>query len=182
MCEDPELEALRLRFKNLQQENERLRDARSAITSQLGPLPISAAIVAGLVSGFALGGKTHLHQGELHLALWLFGAMVLVSMLASTFRPYRKLREEAIERPDMDDPEEAKDAKEWYRRMIELEKEIRGTSTIGFWARLGALISIRAPFGTKSLQSAYDQEWNGLFLTKGLFVAVIVLLILAGLH
>jgi hypothetical protein len=96
MSEDPELDALKLRFEDLRRENERLRDARSAITAQLGPLPISAAIVAGLVSGFALGGKTHLHERELHLALWLFGAMVLVSMLASTFRPYRKLRDKAI--------------------------------------------------------------------------------------
>jgi hypothetical protein len=86
MSEDPELDALKLRFEDIRRENERLRDAHSAITAQLGPLPISAAIVAGLVSGFALGGKTHLHELELHLALCLFGAMVLVSMLASTFR------------------------------------------------------------------------------------------------
>jgi hypothetical protein len=184
--EDPELEALKLRFEDLRRENERLRDARSAITAQLGPLPISAAIVAGLVSGFALGGKTHLHERELYLALWLFGAMVLVSMLASTFRPYRKLRDKAIEDsedPDAVDPEKAKSAKEWYTRMIKLEETLRGTSVrSGFWAWLGALLPIPVPFRAKSLQSACDQEWKGLFLTKSLFVAVIVLLILAGFH
>ena len=192
MSEDPELDALKLRFEGLQRENERLRDARSAITSQLGPLPISAAIVAGLVSGFALGGKTHLHEGELHWALWLFGAMVLVSMLASTFRPYRKLRDKLLtksEKPNKDakaklaDPEEASDPKEWYRRMIALETELRGSSVrSGFRARLGAFFPIPIPFRAKDLQSACDQEWKGLFLTKSLFVAVIVLLILAGFH
>jgi hypothetical protein len=186
MPEDPEVEALKLRFEGLQRENERLRDARSAITAQLGPLPISAAIVAGLVSGFALGGKTHLHEGELHWALGLFVAMVLVSMLASTFQPYRKLRDKAIKDskdPDKDDPEKAKDPKAWYTRMIELEKNLRGTSIrSGFCAWLGAVVPIPVPFRARSLQSACDQEWKGLFLTKSLFVAVIVLLILAGLH
>ncbi len=186
MSDDPELDALKLRFEDLRRENERLRDARSAITAQLGPLPISAAIVAGLVSGFALGGKTHLHERELHWALWLFGAMVLVSMLASTFRPYRKLRDGVIknsETPDTDDPEKAEDAKQWYERMIKLENSLRGTSVrSGFWAWLGALVPVPIPFRAKSLQSACDQEWKGLFLTKSLFVAVIVLLILAGFH
>lgn len=184
MSEDPELDALKLRFEDLRRENERLRDARSAITAQLGPLPISAAIVAGLVSGFALGGKTHLHEGDLRLALWLFGAMVLVSMLASTFRPYRKLRDKLIkDSKDTDKPEKATSAREWYQRMIKLEETLRGTSgRSGFWAWLGAFIPIPIPFRAKSLQSACDQEWKGLFLTKSLFVAVIVLLILAGFH
>jgi hypothetical protein len=185
MSEDPELDALRLRFEDIRRENERLRDARSAITAQLGPLPISAAIVAGLVSGFALGGKTHLHELELHLALCLFGAMVLVSMLASTFRPYRKLRDKAIKdsKPGAD-PEKATSAKEWYERMIGLEESLRGSSVrrSGFWPWLGAAAPIPIPFRAKHLQSACDQEWKGLFLTKSLFVAVIVLLILAGFH
>jgi hypothetical protein len=34
----------------------------------------------------------------------------------------------------------------------------------------------------KPKEGACDQEWKGLFLTKSLFVAVIVLLILAGFH
>lgn len=136
-------------------------------------------------AAFAKSGA-HLHEGELHWALGLFGAMVLASMLASTFRPYRKLRDKVItdsEQPDTDDPEKATDPTGWYMRMIKLETDLRGTSIrSGFWAWLGAFVPIPVPFRAKSLQSACDQEWKGLFLTKSLFVAVIVLLILAGFH
>jgi len=66
-------------------------------------------------------------------------------------------------------------------RMINLEVRLRGTSIrSGLWAWLGALLPVPIPFLAKNLQSACDQEWKGLFLTKTLFVAVIVLLILAG--
>ena len=65
--------------------------------------------------------------------------------------------------------------------MIKLEAGLRGSSArSGFRVRLGALLPIPVPFRAKDLQSACDQEWKGLFLTKSLFVAVIMLLILAG--
>jgi hypothetical protein len=49
--ETREREALTLEYEYLRSENIRLRDGRGSLTRQLGPLPISAAIVAGLVTG-----------------------------------------------------------------------------------------------------------------------------------
>jgi hypothetical protein len=46
-----------------------------------------------------------------------------VRMLASTFRPYQELRDNAIKSSKYaDDPEQATSAKEWYERMIKLEE------------------------------------------------------------
>jgi hypothetical protein len=95
---NPKLETLKLRLKDLQYENERLRNARSGITSQLGPLPISAAIVAGLVSAFTVTGKAHLKHTPAIWALIAFGVMVIVSITYSALQPYRKLREKAEEK------------------------------------------------------------------------------------
>jgi hypothetical protein len=50
---DDRLAALQAAYDDLRRETDRLRDARGAFTRQLGPLPISAAVVAGLVTGFA---------------------------------------------------------------------------------------------------------------------------------
>jgi hypothetical protein len=174
---DPRVEALELTFKDLQRENERLRDARSEITKQLGPLPISAAIVAGLVSGFGTDGKLHLDQTVAIWALGVFGAMVIVSILFSAMAPYRKLRDRAERR--LPKPEEAKDPKDWYRRMIKIEKELRGESSrSAFGAALSMLWPLPIPW-PKTLQAACDKEWKGLFITKLLFVVVVVLLIVA---
>jgi hypothetical protein len=169
---------LRLRFEDLQRENERLRDARSAITSQLGPLPISAAIVAGLVSGFTVDGKAHLNHTLAHWALGAFGLMVLVSMISSILKPYRKLRDE-LEKDPTKCPSGATDPTDWYLRMIAVEEGVRGTSKSGFWSSVAGFLPLPLPWRAKTLQTACDQEWKGLFLTKTLFVAVIVLLILA---
>jgi hypothetical protein len=177
----PETDAektLRLRFEDLQRENERLRDARSAITSQLGPLPISAAIVAGLVSGFTVDGKAHLNQALAHWALAAFGLMVFVSMVSSILKPYRKLRDE-LEADSDKRPSDATSVTDWYSRMLVVEEGVRGRSKSGFWSAVAGFLPLPLPWRAKTLQTACDQEWKGLFLTKTLFVAVIVLLILA---
>ncbi len=173
--------ALRLRYEDLRRENERLRDARAGITSQLGPLPISAAIVAGLVSGFSVDGKAHLDKGLAIAALAVFLAMVVVSMLYSVLRPYRKLRDHALETAEPK-PEEARSAGDWYAAMIKLEDGLRGKSPPppkGLTERLGRMWPFPRAGELKTLQAGCDLEWKGLFLTKLLFVAVIALLILA---
>ena len=182
-------EALKLEFEDLRRENERLRDARSEITRQLGPLPISAAIVAGLVSGFTVDGKAHLNPTLAHLALGVFAAMVVVSIISSLLAPYRKLRDR-VERQrtagtpaDAKSPHDAETPTEWYERMIEVERQIRGQSKTYDHPMEIAVRLLTFPLGmfrrTENLQIACDREWTGLFVTKLLFVAVIALLILA---
>ena len=179
--ETSEVQALRLRFEDVRRENERLRDARSDITKQLGPLPISAAVVAGLITGFETTGKSHLDHTLTRWALGVFAAMVCVSVLSSVLKPYRRLRDKVEAKADGPKPGAAKSPKAWYEAMIELEENVRGTTKSGFWPWVARHSPVPIPFFAKDLQSACDQEWKGLFLTKMLFVAVIVLLILARL-
>jgi hypothetical protein len=49
------LETLKLRYQQVLAERDRLRSARAGVTSRLGPLPASAAIVIGLAGGVAHG-------------------------------------------------------------------------------------------------------------------------------
>jgi hypothetical protein len=172
---------LRHKLDDLRRENERLRDARSAITSQLGPMPISAAIVAGLVSGFTVTGKAHLDRAFAIGALVAFGLMVLVSMVSSVMKPYRALRDQAERK--LPKPRDATNLDEWYERAIEIEEEVRGISTDSHGLeKLVRAVPLPRPGLATDLQSACDQEWRGLFLTKTLFVAAIVLLILARIQ
>jgi hypothetical protein len=179
---DPELATLKLQLKDLQYENKRLRDARSAITRQLGPLPISAAIVAGLVSGFTVSGKAHLKHTPAIWALVAFGLMVVFSVAYSALQPHRKLRERAEDEPDHPKPSDARDPVEWYSRMIRIERTVRGESIAPSkrWRRwLARVAPFPLPGQGRTLQTGCNLEWKGLFITKSLFVAVIALLIYA---
>jgi hypothetical protein len=176
--DSPHEKALELKLEDLQRENQRLRNARGTITSQLGPLPISAAIVAGLVSGFSSTGSAHLNHDLVTAALWVFGVMVLVSALFSGLAPYRKLRDRAETKKNLR-PSQTDDPVKWREQMIEIEETVQGKTPSRLVATLLMLIPVPRPAIT--LKDACDQEWKGLFLTKGLFVAVIVLLILARL-
>src|SRR3954452_5944048 len=153
--ETEKVKALRLTFEDLQRENERLRDARSDITKQLGPLPISAAIVAGLISGFTTTGKSHLDHTLTHWALGLFAAMVIVSALSGVLQPYRRLRDKA-ERTGPK-PAEQTTAEAWYEEMIKLEVAVRGKAKTGFLAWVARHSPLPIPLLAKDLQSACDQ-------------------------
>ena len=90
-----DLTVLKLALDDLQRENQRLRDARGALTRQLGPLPISAALLAGLVSVFpGENSEDPIHTWLTVGALVVFGVMVLLSMRYSALKPYRRLRDE----------------------------------------------------------------------------------------
>src|ERR1700724_2034424 len=89
-----DLATLTAALEDIRRENQRLRDARGSVTKQLGPLPISAAAVAGLTAAFP--GAHPGSPAQRHLIYWalgVFGLMVLLSMRYSALRPYRKLRD-----------------------------------------------------------------------------------------
>ena len=158
------VEALKLEYEFVRRENIRLRQGRAALTRKLGPLPISAAIVAGLVTGLA--GKVE-SDGFLWAALAVFGALVLVSILYSSMRPYRALRQEA------ESPRSTESPEDWYVSAIALEKAIYGVPA-------GRGLAAYLPsFRVASLQEGYDRERAGLFIVQSLFAAVIVLLIVS---
>jgi hypothetical protein len=88
-----DLETLRAAYEEIAAENHRLRDARASITRQLGPLPISAAVIAGLVSVFpGNSSQSGWHLALIVVALVLFAVMVIVSIAFSGLTPYRELR------------------------------------------------------------------------------------------
>jgi hypothetical protein len=184
---DDGLAVLKAAYEDIRRENERLRDARASVTRQLGPLPLSAAVVAGLVTGFAPPGKQAIqHTWMLWAAGGLFAVLVLLSILYSNLKPYRQLRSEKESLNDCQRPTQIVDRvlhgaceasnteveAEWYRRMIRLERSVRGGSR-SKWSEH------RVPWRTDSLVDGFDKERTGLVLVQGLFAAVVVFLILA---
>jgi hypothetical protein len=161
---DP-VEALRLEYEYVRGENMRLRDGRGDLTRQLGPLPIGAAIVAGLVTGFTTEAN---ENWWLWAALIVFAVMVVVSILYSSMKPYRVLREEVESRP-----RSQSSPADWYRAAIALEKDIYG-SRYPWRQRL-----FPAPLKAAGLQDGYDRERSGLFIVQALFAIVVVLLIIS---
>jgi hypothetical protein len=160
------IEALKLEYEYVRKENIRLRDGRASLTRQLGPLPISAAIVAGLVTGFASTVHTN---AFLWLALGLFAVLVLISILYSSMQPYRVLRRDR----EAAFPRSTESPARWYENAIALEKAIYGDpADKGLRAHLPT-------FKIKSLQDGYDRERSGLFIVQGLFALVIIFLIVS---
>ncbi len=89
-----DLDVLKAALEGLQGENQRLRDARASVTRQLGPLPISAALITGLVSAFPGSHSRSTAQKWLTgVALGAFALMVYASVRSSALMPYRKLRD-----------------------------------------------------------------------------------------
>jgi hypothetical protein len=156
-----------LEYEYVRQENIRLRDGRASLTRQLGPLPIGAAIVAGLVTGLT---RTAQWNRLLLLALGLFLALVGISILYSGMTPYRGLRRE--KEPAF--PRSTESSARWYENAIALEKAIYGDPPEG-----GRLRAHLPTLKAQSLQDGYDRERSGLFIVQGLFAVVIILLVLS---
>jgi hypothetical protein len=177
-----EARTLELALEDARRENLRLRDARAAVTHQLGPLPISAAVVAGLVTAFPGGHPGHAQHCLIVAALIVFGVMALVSAGCSMLKPYRKIRDgleadrqklpvspngiadvlaEGITASTAAAPPSDEDASRvmrWHAAMLELERGV-----------------------AKGLRTGFDIEWWGLFAVQVLFAIVVVLLIVARL-
>jgi hypothetical protein len=154
-----DLETLKAAFENLRTENLRLRDARSSLTRQLGPLPISAAAIAGLISAFPGGSESgDAHTPLLILAAVAFALMIWVSSRYSKLKPYRALRDDAERhvpkpmdavavaeerlggapptRPIADPaPKGLSSQAQWYLAMIRVEERVRDAS---IWAEVAA--------------------------------------------
>jgi len=151
----PEPETLKFVYEDLVRERDRLRDARRAITSQLGLLPTASAVVVtvfGALSNDIHGGQSTLLFG---LALAAFVVMVLIGTIA-VFPPrsFRKLRKEALQRlPEGGRGLDQEPTVEWLSSMIDLERKL-----------------------TSRLETALGEERGALLLVEGLFVAQIVLL------
>jgi hypothetical protein len=160
------IEARKLEYEFVRRENIRLRDGRGELTRKLGPLPISAALVAGLVTGLSREVDADRY---LWAALIVFGVLVFVSILYSGMKPYRVLRREHEARH----PRSLESQARWYDDAIALEEAIYGDP-----ARKGPLGYLPS-FRVKSLQEGYDRERRGLFFVQLLFAAVIILLIVS---
>jgi hypothetical protein len=185
------LTLLKAAYEDARGENERLRDARRAVTHQLGPLPISASVVAGLVAGF---GSESI---QCELLLWLaLGLLVLVliplSMLYSNMRPYRALREDkegALEEAKRPSTIAARlqagttdnaraELIQWYKSMLSLERSIYGGGTRqrwGYWRTP----RVRTPID--SMVEGFERERSGLVAVQLLFGVVIAFLVLSRL-
>jgi hypothetical protein len=188
---DDRLAALQAAYDDLRRETDRLRDARGAFTRQLGPLPISAAVVAGLVTGFAPPDWETAIRSEwmLWVAGGLFGVLVLSSILYGNLRPYRVLRKKTEEEwEDGASPSELVDRLvgrseaavpanvelELYKAMVLLEQRIYGEPRRRWW-------QWRLPWRIKTLQEGFERERSGLVLVQALFALVVLFLVLARL-
>jgi hypothetical protein len=192
-ADDALVTTLKAAYEETRRESERLRDARASVTRQLGPLPISAGVVAGLVTGFAPSGQRVTdHVWILYVAGGLFALLVVLSIAYSNLKPYRQLRDEKLnawcpknvdglespsgmidrltKRPQRMATQQA--SADWYRAMIRLEQEIYGQPRAK-WSQN------RFPGRIVSLQEGFERERSGLILVQGLFAVVVVLLILA---
>ena len=168
---DDRLELAKLRYQDVLDERDRLRGARAAVTSQLGPLPASAAIVIGLAGTVA----DKVEEWALIGAGGLFAALVIVSMLFSSLRPYRVMRAKwrgsattlgfaAVA---------GEDAVAWIERKIKMEEELYGSPRSN-QPRLSL------SFSPPNLQAAFDVERTVLNIVQLLFVLIIGVL-LAGI-
>jgi hypothetical protein len=175
--QDSDLKTLELALDDLRRENVRLRDARSAVTSQLGPLPISAAVIAGLVTAFPGGHPGHAQRHLTVIALAVFGVMALVSAAAGKLKPYRTLRDEHEHHQGEASPTRITEraatrvlggpapaasrrpsTPEWYAAMVDVERAV-----------------------TAGLKQRFGWEWWALFAVRASFAAVIALLVAARL-
>jgi hypothetical protein len=199
-ADDDDLAVLKAAYEDVVRENGRLRDARASVTRQLGPLPISAAVVGGLVAGFPGGDFRRPAQIVLlAVSAGLFLVMVVVSSAFASRKPYRLLRS-VHEDGDPRSPRKILDAvtgdraespadptadrrsaaqAAWYRAMIELEYDVREG-----WEksqRCEPLTENAKRTFVEGLVQGFSVERRALIVVQVLFFAVVVLLLLARL-
>ncbi len=165
MAED-RLELAKLRYEDVVTERDRIRDARAGVTSRLGPLPASAAIVIGLAGTVA----DKVEQWALISAGGLFAAIVIVSMLFSSLRPYRIMRAKRSGSTLAFQVPRDRDPATWLERKIAMEESIYGTP---YRSQPRLYLS----FSPANLQDAFDVERSVLNIVQVLFVLTIAVLL-----
>jgi hypothetical protein len=183
-------ETLTLIYEDRVRERERLRDARRAITAQLGPLPAAAAVIIGLFATFA---KDIRSEEPLFLAaLGAFVLVILVSALSVDLSPYRAMR--ANHETELGSFDRLPRDK-WLERMISLEREIyghdpksprsSGLKTISRDLLLAAQDLVKRSRGRErppaTLIGAYDSERRSLHLVQVLVGLEVVALVTAAI-
>jgi hypothetical protein len=180
---EPDVETLQLIYDRLVRERDRLRDARRAVTAQLGPLPAAAAVLLGLFAG--LPENVH-NRGLVWAALILLIGLILVSAWGIRLDPYRRLSGQ-VDAPTTQDGLREDDAlprKDWLLKRIKHERRIYygapngGAQQSRNWIRRRLQSFRRQPL---SLQASFERERSTLLVVQVLLAAEVVLLALARL-
>jgi hypothetical protein len=170
---DHDLEALKLTYTRLRDESGRLRNARAYFARGLGPAPASAGIATAVAA--AVGSDQN--RGWVYAALVLLALMVGVGALYGGKRPYRQLYADRVRQGKSPGPAELAELseKEWYLRMIELERALYGEELVP----KNRLLLPQAEIS--DLQAGADAERTGALVVQALWVAVIACLVLSKL-
>jgi hypothetical protein len=182
--EQEAIETLKLAYKDIVHERDRLRDARASFTRQLGPLPASAGIAISLVGALA----KNVSEAWLWAAVGLLFLLICVSITYSLLSPYRALRAKyegllaeetqaspAAEPVRSDKPhelgfDEGAATRDWLEHMIRLERLVYGSLD-------ASRRSFRLPVRIANLQDAFDAERTGVYAVQVLFVGIIGVLV-----
>jgi hypothetical protein len=180
---EPDVETLQLIYDRLVLERDRLRDARRAVTAQLGPLPAAAAVLLGLFAG--LPENVH-NRGLVWAALALFIGVILLSAWGIRISPYRRLSGD-LDAPTTQDglrDDDSLPRKDWLLERIKQERRIYygapagGTQRPQNWRDRWLT---RARCQPLSLQASFDRERSTLLMVQILLAAEVVLLVVARL-
>jgi predicted permease len=179
----PDIETLELIYDRIVRERDRLRDARRAVTAQLGPLPAAAAVVLGLFAGL----PDHVHnRGLVWAALAVFIGVILLSAWGIRVSPYRRLSAQ-LDAPTTQEGLREDDSlprKDWLLERIRHERRIyygdpaessqpTQDGIKGRWRRFW-----REP---QSLEESFGRERSTLLVVQTLLAVEVVLLALARL-
>lgn len=169
MSADDRIRVLEKAHEDVVNERDRLRSARAAFTSRLGPLPASAAIVIGLAGSVA----DKLNPLWIVEAAVLLGLLIVISAVYSGLRPYRLIRAEVQgDGRQLGFDVERSDYEAWLDSKIALEQSIYGP------LRRRQKVSLALDVG--DLQEAFDVERSA-FVGVQLLFAEIIFVLVAGL-
>jgi hypothetical protein len=169
---EPDVETLQLIYARLILERDRLRDARRAVTAQLGPLPAAGAVVLGLFTGLPDDIQ---NRGLVWAALALFIGVLALSAWGIGLDPYR-LRGGEVDAPTMEDglrDDDFLSREEWLFARIKHERRVYYGTTIG-----GAQPSQSEPL---SLQAGFERERSTLTVVQVLLAIEVIVLVAARL-
>jgi hypothetical protein len=168
---DDELETLKAVYDRVCKERDRLRDARGHFARGLGPAPATAGIATALVAAIGDSNNTL----ALAFAVVLVGIMILVSTVYDGKPAYRHLYARHLSQARTTVlPPDSLPPKEWYREMIALERDIYG------WPPRQKNHYFLPGKRVNDLQEGLDSERTGRVVVAALWVAVVLVLVIAA--